>query len=358
MKKSKINILLVMLLFSYCDYFNTEFENDEEAKLYQATSIVTPPTAPTSVNLMNWNVKFGAGRIDIFFDCYGARSRMTKNEINANLDGMIVKIVAANPDILIVQEIDANATRSAYVDMVQYILDRSQFNYAAYASQWKVDYVPSGGVGRINSGNAIFSRWPITETTRIQLALRSDQDTVTKYFYLRRNLLKATIDLGGGKTIVGMGVHTAAFSNDGTKQKQIIQIKEQIDASVAAGAVTFLAGDFNTIPPGSAKTSGFPDSICTDEAFQADDYSNEGTLMQPLYDTYFEAIDLATYQASNTPYFTHTTNKNGFWNRKLDYIFSNNVLTTGLVHQNTALGGTETMPLSDHAPVTATLATP
>jgi endonuclease/exonuclease/phosphatase family metal-dependent hydrolase len=60
------------------------------------------------------------------------------------------------------------------------------------------------------------------------------------------------------------------------------------------------------------------------------------------------------YDADNSLYYSFTSDKNGFWNRKLDYIFSNGnfVANSGMVHQDETTGGMKTMPLSDHAPIT------
>ena len=120
------------------------------------------------------------------------------------------------------------------------------------------------------------------------------------------------------------------------------------------------AGDLNTLPPGSEKQHDFPDSVCTNEDFIADDYRDEATWLEPLYESYSSEISLADYQADNASYFSHTTDKSGFWNRKLDYFFTNASVVpgSGLVHQDEAHGGMETMPLSDHAPVTMEIEVP
>ena len=69
---------------------------------------------------------------------------------------------------------------------------------------------------------------------------------------------------------------------------------------------------------------------------------------------------LADYQADNASHHTHTTDGRGFWNRKLDYLFTNGrwLACSGTTHQDEASGGMATMPLSDHAPVSARLEWP
>ena len=357
MKKSAV---LICLIFFACDYFNTEFEDIEDPVYYESSSKTAAVQGPAVLKVMNYNLKFGGARIDFFFDCHGDRVLLGESEVIANTNNLTALINSENPDILVVQEIDTNSKRTAYVDQVEYILNRTQFNYAVYASQWKSDFIPSDGIGRVNSGNAIFSRWPFISAERIQLPLRTDQSSLDLYFYLKRNILKSNINLGGGKTTYVVATHTSAYSTDGTKKKQIDIFKSELDKINAAGEKLIAAGDLNTIPPGSAKTSNFPDSVCADE-YVADDYTEETTWLNSFYDEldpvngYTPAISLADYgttELQNEPYYTHTTDKNGFWNRKLDYIFTNMTLSsTGSVLQNT-------MTLSDHAPVIVTITVP
>ncbi|MDH5720152.1 MAG: endonuclease/exonuclease/phosphatase family protein [Spirochaetia bacterium] len=345
---------LICLFLLACDFFNTEFEDSEDAVLYEAGSKTAATQGPAALKVMNWNVKFGGARIDFFFDCHGDRVLMSESEVIENTDNIIDRINLENPDILIVQEIDTNSKRTAYVDQVEQILNNTQFNYAAYASQWKADYIPSDGIGRVNSGNAVFSRWPFLSAERIQLPLRTDQSSLDLYFYLKRNILKTKIDLGAGKNVYVVASHTSAYSTDGTKKNQIDIFKDELDKINNLSENLIAAADLNTIPPGSAKLSDFPDSVCTEE-FLADDYTDEVKWLDDLYAAYTPAISLTDYgttELQNQSYYTHTTDKNGFWNRKLDYIFTNMTLSgPGSVLQ-------DTMSLSDHAPVMVTITVP
>ena len=355
-------IVFLLLFLGGCSFdpFRTGFDDAEEAVLYEAAAKKPAPSPVDTLLIMTWNIKFAGGRIDFFFDCYGDRALMTRDEVVGNLEGLARKINQVNPDIVLMQEVDVESKRCAYVDNLQWLLDHTQLNYGAYASQWKADYVPSDGLGRMNSGNAIMSRWKISEAERIALPLMEEQDALTRYFYLHRNILTAKLAVPGENNFRIVAIHAEAYSHDGTKEKHINRFKEEIDRLNAAGALVVAGGDLNEIPPGSSKTSDFPDSKCTDEEFQADDFSKETEWLNPLYDAYAEAIPRAVYAADQDIYFTHTTDKNGFWNRRLDYIFTNNdsgfVAGSGMAHQDAAHGGMETMPLSDHAPVTVKMA--
>ncbi len=331
-----------------CDPFHVEFDDVEPAHMYVASERKSAARPRGSLALMNYNVKFGGGRIDFFFDCHGDRVLMTEAEVVANLERIASIVNEFNPDVLLLQEVDVNSKRSAYVDQVQWLLDHTQLNHGAYASQWRADFVPSDGLGPVDSGNAILSRWPINAATRYALPLREDQSGLVRYFYLRRNILEATIDPGGNEPLRLIATHAEAYSSDGTKKKHIEAFEEHVAKAAKEGAV-IAGGDLNTLPPGSEKRHDFPDSACTEE-YLADDFREESEWLDALYDGYNSAIPLAVYQADNTPYFTHTTSKDGSWNRTLDYVFSNLPLSNGAVLQHT-VANVDTMDASDHAPL-------
>ena len=164
---------------------------------------------------------------------------------------------------------------------------------------------------------------------RIALELRTDQSSLERYFYLKRNVLRATVNAGGTQVVV-VAVHAEAYAKDGTKQRHIERFEAELDHWAAQGKLVLGAGDLNTLPPGTEKQHAFPDSVCTNEDFVADDYRNEATWLESLYAHYESEIPLSDYQADNARYFSHTTDKNGFWNRKLDYFFTNAPRRPGL----------------------------
>ena len=162
---------------------------------------------------------------------------------------------------------------------------------------------------------------------------------------MKRNILEARIE-NHNKAIHLLNTHASAFAKDDTKKKQLEIIKQYADSLNQKGEQFILGGDFNSLPPFSAQTSKFPDSACTDGEFEADDYSKETDWMMPFYNCYQAAIPLNEYKLNNVEHCTHTTDKNGFWNRKLDYIFTNGKFVKG--SEKTLQ---QWMKVSDHAPI-------
>jgi endonuclease/exonuclease/phosphatase family metal-dependent hydrolase len=304
---------------------------------------------------MTWNIKFGGARIDFFFDCYGDRVWMSSEEVQANLQGLLRKIRQVQPDILLIQELDIDSKRSAYVDMLKYLADSSGLPYAAYASQWEVRYLPKKGLGRINSGNAIFSRWPIDTAYRLPLPLVQAYPWWYRLFYLRRNLLVARILLPTRPNFWVVNTHLEAYvpEPDSTRYFQIQLFQRLLDSLTAAGATWIAGGDLNTVPPGTKKLKDFDDNACKniDPTFVADDYTREVDWLLPLYQRYKEVIPLAVYQAREEDFYSHTVNSAGWWNRRLDYLFTNGEWIEGAERQDETKGGMATFTLSDHSPV-------
>jgi endonuclease/exonuclease/phosphatase family metal-dependent hydrolase len=351
MKRALLGLLLC-LPATACNPYRNYFEAVEDAVLYEKTE-KSPAPAPAGgkLKVANWNIKFGGARIDFFFDCYGDRETMSRSEVLMNMAAVAAKIRELDPDILLVQEIDVGSKRSAHVDQLRYLLDNTELNYGAYASQWRVEFIPAHGLGEMDSGNAILSRWPIRDAIRIALHLSDEQPEYERQYYLKRNILRASLDVPGFAPLTTIAVHADAYSKDGTKKQHIDRFKQELDDAAAAGEPVLAGGDLNTLPPGTVKQHEFDDTVCTDESFIADDYRAEAAWLAPLYRDYQDVIPLADYQADNARYYTHTVDGRGYWNRRLDYLFTNQgwEAGSGKVHQE------GTMPLSDHAPVTGTL---
>ena len=340
----KIYLLILSILTAACDPFGTKL--GEEVSYFEAAEPENI-TFPDTLKVMNWNVKFGGGRIDFFFDCHGDRVIMEKEEVENNMTLLAEKIREVNPDILFLQEVDTDAKRSAFMNQVQYLLDNTELNFGVYASQWKAKYIPSDGIGKMNSGNAILSKWELTDAKRIALPLIEEQNFIVRYFYLKRNLLHAKLKYSGGELNL-LNTHASAYAKDKTKKEQLEIIKHYADSLNSKEQSFILAGDFNALPPNTKQTQNFDDSVCEDADYEADDYSAETDWMMPYYETYESAICLGEYSNDNDRHFTHTTDKNGFWNRKTDYIFTNRNFVSG---SGTTIQ--DWMEASDHAPITA-----
>ncbi|SVD27849.1 uncharacterized protein METZ01_LOCUS380703, partial [marine metagenome] len=260
-----------MVIIISCRPLVTTFEDIQDAVYYEDAS-PDPVEFSNTLKVMTWNIRFGAGRIPFFGDSCGDRVLMTETETIGYLQAIAdyIDSMAIKPDILLLQEVDISSKRSAYVNQLQWLLNNTHFNYSVYASMWDAEIVPSDGLGKVDVGNAILSRWKITDAERIKLPLRTDQDALTQYFYLRRNILKAKITLPIPEDFYAVNIHATAFATDDTKQKHINKYKEVLDALNDQGAVFVTGGDLNSIPPGADSTDFCIEDICSGESFHTD----------------------------------------------------------------------------------------
>ena len=344
----------LFILIISCDPLVTEFSSNEPPKEYTAKNLVSAPNKDT-LTVATWNIRFGIGRANWFGDSCGDLVLFDNETIIDGLELLAQKITEMDADILLLQEVDTDSKRSAYIDQVQWLLDHTSMNYGVYASMWEVQFVPSDGLGRVNTGNAILSKWPLSEAERIQLSLRGDQDALTKAFYVRRNVLKAVVNYPGNP-FWAVDIHASAFSNDDTKQKQFLEFKDVLDEINSKGELFVAGGDLNELPPGATKNNYCEEDRCPDELPEDDegcDFRNETTWINPLYDTYVPSVSLVDYQQNEQLYFTHASthdinDERYQWNRKLDYLFTNTawVPRSEITHQEAQLE-------SDHVAVSA-----
>ena len=352
--KSALICTFFILLIAGCDPLVTEFSNTESPKEYTAKTLAAPPNKDT-LTVVTWNIRFGIGRANWFGDSCGDLVLFDDETIKNGLELLALQIAEMDADILLLQEVDIDSKRSAYIDQVQWLLDHTSMNYGVYASMWQVQFVPSDGLGRVNTGNAILSKWPLSEAERVQLSLRGDQDALTKAFYVRRNVLKAVVNYPGSP-FWAVDIHASAFSNDDTKQKQFLEFKDVLDEINAKGELFVAGGDLNELPPGATKNNYCDEDRCPDELPESDegcDFSNETTWISPLYDAYTPSVSLVDYLQNENMYFTHASTHNMNderyeWNRKLDYLFTNTawVIRSARTYQEAQLE-------SDHVAVSA-----
>jgi len=360
----KILITLGIIFMFSCEPFVTEFSDSELADPYEAKNITNASYSGGAIKVVTWNIRFGIGRFPFFGDSCGDSVILDDTSIEKIMAAIADSINVMDADIVLLQEADVKSKRTGYMDQVQYLLDNTNLNYGCYASMWKADYIPSDGIGRIDAGNAILSKYELTDAERIQLRLRTDQDDLKQYFYLRRNIVKAKIPAlaQNGKDLFAVNIHATAFATDDTKQQHINKYVEVLGDISATGNLFVTGGDLNSVPPGSVVDFCLND-MCDDEEFHTEtdggphkegsyfnNFEGEPTLLDPLYSSihmYQSAIDSTV---KNEPeHFTHGPSTSDLkYDRKLDYLFTNGewISDSSKTHQ-------AAWELSDHMPVSA-----
>ena len=359
--------LLLILLKLGCEPFATSFPEISEAKMYRAEDIVNPISNPEHIKVVTWNIRWGCGRLPWVFDSCGDIALSDYESVEVIMGKIADTLNSIDADIVLLQEVDIESKRSGFMDQVQYLLNNTNLNYGAFATRWEVDFVFSDGLGRVHDGNAILSKYEITDAERIKLSLRTDLDTLVNYGYARRNIIKAKFpELSkDGKDLYAVNIHATAFATDHTKQKYINKYIDTLNDIQNDGDYFVAGGDLNSVPPGSA--IDFCDSDKCDgeecdgdfennEAYQGSyfgHFDGESDILIPLYNSYNSAVNLVD---ANQPYhYSHAPSTsfemNGIkYDRKLSYLFSNKDWEDGtsITHQSA-------WEISDHMPVSSVL---
>ena len=378
MKTFKIPILFLLLIG--CDPFVTEFSETENAVMYKASNIPGDSDVydDGALKVVTWNIRFGSGRFPFFGDSCGDEVISENSDVKLIMQAIADTLNKIDADIVLLQEVDVSSKRTGYLDQVQYLLENTYLNYGCYASMWKADFIPTDGIGKINTGNAILSRYEITEAERVELRLRTDQDDLIQYFYLRRNILKAKIPslAQSGKDFFAVDIHATAFATDDTKQQHLIKYSEVLSEIANNNGIFVSGGDLNSVPPNSTvdfcmldkcDSEKYVDSEGSESEYHSidssagphkegaffDNFEGEPDILQPLYNNYSAAISHADGSTLDSSNYTHAPSTSYErhdikYDRKLDYLFTNGSWEdgSGYTHQ-------EAWALSDHMPVSA-----
>jgi len=119
----------------------------------------------------------------------------------ANLHKSAELLSKHNPDFIAFQEIDFDADRSGNVHQLDSLAQLANYPYAAIAINWDKNYVlfpygrPAVHFGQMLSGQAILSKFPVVNQTRIVLP-KPEGNYFYNKFYIDRLIQIVQVDVG------------------------------------------------------------------------------------------------------------------------------------------------------------------
>lgn len=289
----------------------------------------------STLNVLTWNISYAYGLGSEGTEEYVPQ---TPEHYEKNLLSIAETIERKNVDIVFLQEIDFYAARSHYQDQLSFLQSNTQLKNSARALSWQANYVPhplgdfSAHFGKVFSGGAILSRWPILENKVYLLEKPKSKAWWYNLFYLYRYVQVATIEVMGKKIKVA-NLHLEAFDSQNKNEQAQFLIE-----LVKNERFDILAGDFNTLPLGALKRSGFDNPL--------DDYDYDKTPEVLKEMELLEVVDTTTYQMNESLWFTFPSNRP---DRRLDYIYYDkewNLLNLEITYPARP-------EVSDHLPVSA-----
>jgi endonuclease/exonuclease/phosphatase family metal-dependent hydrolase len=322
------------------------FPADIEPVPLSCTQDAQPAPRGTALKVMVWNVQFGAGRKHHFFYDGGEAVFVPASDVEDTLDAIAEVVRTHDPDIILWQEVDRSSDRTARIDQLQGLLDRTPYACQASTPYHRAGYVPHPAeqhLGKVDMHLAVFSKYQLTDATRHQLPLL-DEPWWRKAFNLRRALLDVRLAVEGGGSARLLNTHLSAFSKgDGTLEKQVAMLNRHAAQAEHAKVPWLLAGDLNALPPGDDPSRLGADSVW---------YQGDVTQVQPLFDRFNSVIPAEHYVAESERWRTYVPFGAEEPDRTLDYMFAGRTVGVGDVQV------LQELSISDHLPLLVEITLP
>lgn len=248
-----------------------------------------------------------------------------------NLDQCSKLLRDENVDVACLQEIDFDAHRSFNMDQLAVLAQNGHYAYAARAINWDKKYVPfpygwpNHHFGKMISGQAAISRFPMVEQQRVVLEKPASNPFYYNAFYLDRLAQVVKIKIKD-HILVLINVHFEAW--DKTTREHQAKTVNELFLRYSKRFPTIIAGDFNATPH-----------------YASNPYAEENTLELLMNGTALQpAIPKATYLNDESSYFTYSSAEPTL---KIDHIFYDTTQIRSIKAEVLHQAG----QISDHLPV-------
>lgn len=307
------------------------------------------PERPLKV--LSWNIQFLAGKNYIFFydaiDGSGKDEAPSREDMKITLDEVVRVIRNENPDVVLLQEVDVDAKRTAHQDQVALILNALQPLYPCSTSTyyWRAGFAPHPNImGSIGMKLATFTKFKISQAQRHALG-EFPANFIVRQFRPKRAILDSFAPTSTGGLVRILNTHLEAYSQGSDlMQFQVNRTANLLKTIEASKTAWLLGGDFNLLMPGrSYNDLSVEQRSLYQEQTEFKILSDQFNTIPKLEDVNGEQHEL---------WYTHFPNDRKVKgpDRTIDYILYGTQLKP-LMYQ---VRSRDTLKISDHLPVIAT----
>lgn len=198
--------------------------------------------------VLTYNIGFGAYTPEYSFFMDGGKSAVaaSRESVLETVQGAGALAAGYDPDFVLFQEVDLDATRSYHVN--QYTLLDTYFGdfYSDFAVNYDSAFLmvpPWEPHGKSLAGMAVYSRYPITSAVRKSLPIST---SFSKFLDLDRCYSISRVPVEGGAELVLFTLHLSAYGNsDEIRAAQVGKLCADMQAEYEKGNYVICGGDFN-----------------------------------------------------------------------------------------------------------------
>ena len=243
-----IGALVLILAIALGVFTITEYRPaDTETVVADHTAEAVLETG-TPLTIVSWNCGYGAlgDNADFFMDGGTSVYTADRERLESNLAEIRDKLKALEPDLIILQEVDINSSRSFGTDERTVLKEAMPGSYDAFAYNYKALYVPYPipPLGHVESGLYTLSRAEARNAERISLPCPFSWPV--RLLNLKRCLLVSRFPVKDTeKELVLVNLHLEAYDNGEGKEAQTRQLVSFMQAEYEKGNYVIAGGDFN-----------------------------------------------------------------------------------------------------------------
>ncbi len=245
----RIIAVILVIIVAYFAYLLLQYSRIEDNLALNITQNTTGDISVDSdYSITTWNLGFGAYSADYsFFLDGGTESRAFSEEaVVENISGAIEQLRALDSDLLLLQEVDTDSTRSYHVNEREMLESAFSEKNAVFAVNYHSAYLMYPFLephGKSNSGILTLSDFTIESSVRRSLPIET---SLSKFLDLDRCYTVNRIPTDNGKTLCLYNLHLSAYTSDGVVvNEQLEMLLSDMRSEYEAGNYVIGGGDFN-----------------------------------------------------------------------------------------------------------------
>ncbi len=253
--------VIVLVVGGYTAYLSITYNRIPDGESVDVANNVDGATiaAGKDYTVLTYNIGFGAYTPDYTFfmdegimkdgtKTVGKHSvASSKESVQACTDGAIDVIAHANPDFVLLQEIDVDSTRSYGVNQRDAICSAFGDKGAAFATNFHSAFLAYPFLephGIVNAGLLSLSGTHVDSAVRRTYPI--DEEFPTKFFDLDRCFLVERLPVDNGKELVLVNSHMSAYDEGGIiREAQMELLMGVLQQEYAEGDYVIAGGDWN-----------------------------------------------------------------------------------------------------------------